>query len=476
MLNRRDCLKWSAAGFGLLASGRAPAAAANDRIRLGIIGLGWRGNELLDMFLRESGAEIRWLVDVDRERVDEAGKKAPQASRSQNLADVIESDDVDAVVIATCNHWHCLAAVRAIAAGKDVYVEKPLGQNVWEGRQVVAAARKHDRIVQLGTQQRSDPMQRGIREFLHEEQALGKILGVEVCRYGVRPSIGKQDAPLKPAASVDFDRWLGPAQDLPIYRPNLHYDWHWSWNTGNGEMGNWGVHLVDDVLNVVLRDSLALPRSVQAGGGRLTWNDAGETPNVHFARFDAGEFPVVFGLSNLPEKPGARGALKRHGVESGYIVSCEGGRYCGWRGGGVAVDARGKELRKFRGTSGAQEHVHNFLEAVRTRDRGLLNAEVAIGDSSTNWCHMANLAYRSGVAGGGSKVDGDDPAWHGMLGALGDHLQAHGIGLGDEQLRASGVLTIAADDAAFAGPNAEVANSLLQREYRAGYEFPTETA
>ena len=141
-------------------------------------------------------------------------------------------------------------------AGKDVYVEKPLSHSQWEGEQTVAAAEKYKRICQLGTQQRSDPMQAEIKTFLHKEKGLGDIVSVQVNRVGVRSSIGKRSTPLLIPNDMDYDLWLGPAIDEPIFRDKLQYDWHWDWNTGSGEMGNWGIHILDDVRNVVFRLSL----------------------------------------------------------------------------------------------------------------------------------------------------------------------------------------------------------------------------
>ncbi|MCA9237731.1 MAG: Gfo/Idh/MocA family oxidoreductase [Planctomycetales bacterium] len=472
MINRRECL---ALGLGsALAAASRPvwAASPNEKIRLGFIGVGGQGSGLLQRFSSHDDVEVRWLCDADSDRAAAAGQKHPAAEQTQDLRRVIESDDVDAVVIATCNHWHCMAAVMAIQAGKDVYVEKPLSHTVWEGRQVVEAARKHKRMVQLGTQQRSDPMQRELRRFLHDEAALGPLVAVEACRYGIREPIGKRSEPLTPPKTVDYNMWLGPAQDVPIYRDAFHYDWHWVWNTGNGEVGNWGVHIIDDVLNVALHDDCPLPQSVQGGGGRLVWDDAGETSNVHFARFETDKIPVLFGLSNLPATPGGRRSLKRAGVETGYVVYCEGGRYDGWRGGGVAYDNEGKEVRRFRGTGGEQEHPRNFLDAVRSRQRDSLNAEVAIGDTSTNWCHLANLAVRLGQAGHGDVLETDEAGWRGLLGDMTTHLGAYGIGLNDSRICASESLPVAANECRITGPHAAAADALMHREYRAGFEWP----
>ncbi len=251
------------------------------------------------VFSGMDGVTVAALCDPDAGRVAAAAKSFPKAKQFSDLRELIDDDDIDAVVVATCNHWHCLASIWAMQAGKDVYVEKPLSHSQWEGEQTVKAARKYQRICQVGTQQRSDPMQAEIKKFLHEEQGLGKILSCRVNRYGVRAPIGKRTSPLVIDDSIDYDLWLGPAQDEPIFRDKLQYDWHWDFNTGSGEMGNWGVHVSDDARNNVFLDKVTLPTRIMAAGGRVAWNDAGNTPNVHFVYFDTGEIPTVIGLSNL---------------------------------------------------------------------------------------------------------------------------------------------------------------------------------
>ena len=216
---------------------------------------------------------------------------------------LLDSDNVDVVVVATCNHWHCLAAIRAMEAGKDVYVEKPLSHSQWEGEQAVAASRRYDRDLpnRNSAALRSDAGRD--QEVSARRKRIGEIQACRVNRFGVRASIGKRDTPLEIDKNIAYDLWLGPAQDKPIFRDSLHYDWHWDWNTGSGEMGNWGVHVLDDVRNNVFQDNVATPHKIFGGGGRIVWNDAGETPNVHFVYFDTGSIPVVIGLSNLPASP-----------------------------------------------------------------------------------------------------------------------------------------------------------------------------
>jgi predicted dehydrogenase len=360
-------------------------------------------------------------------------------------------------------------------AGKDVYVEKPLSHSQWEGQQTVAAAAKYKKICQVGTQQRSDPMQAEIKKFLHEDKGLGEILAARVNRYGVRAPIGKRATPLEVPSSIDYNLWLGPAQEQPIYRDNLHYDWHWDWNTGSGEMGNWGVHVLDDCRNIVFRDSVKLPKRICGGGGRVIWDDAGNTPNVHFVYFDTGSIPVVIGLANITAGPNAKGSPPHPGPGSGYVVYCEGGRYEGQRGRGAAFDRAGKQIKAFRGNNGDRLHQQNFIDAVRAENPSLLNTEVEVGHYSTGWCNLANVAYR--VAGAFSREQVEQVAreteqWMPVVAGLEEALQAHGVKMSDGGVKISTMLEVDVETETFIGDNAEAANQHLKRQYRAPFIVP----
>lgn len=446
---------------------------ANDDIRLGFISCGGRANQLMNQFAGLEGVRIAGLCDPDSDRLGRARERYPTAESWSDLRDLIASPNIDAVVVATCNHWHCLAAIWAMQAGKDVYVEKPLSHSQWEGVQTVAAARSLNRVCQLGTQQRSDPMQAQIKKFLHEDKALGEIQVARVNRYGIRGPIGKRETPLSISDKIDYDLWLGPAADQPIFRDNLQYDWHWDWNTGSGEMGNWGVHVLDDVRNVVFLDSVGLPQRIAGGGGRVVWNDAGQTPNVHWAWFDTGSYPVMIGLSNLPDEPDSKKAARHHGPDSGYVVYCQGGEFHGQRSRGVAFDKDGKEIKRFSGNSGDGLHQQNFIDSVRQQDSSLLNAEIETGNHSTGWCNLANIAFRAGVS-----IDADPasavalPQWQALMHDLAGHLGVYGLTTRDTALVASPILTLDQETGEFVGDNSLVANKLLRREYRKGFEVP----
>jgi hypothetical protein len=478
--SRRTFVRQSlAVGVAVSVTPRSTFAQANDEIGIGLIGCGGRGGELSQGFKDQAGARIVAVTDPDRGRAGSLAEKLGGPTVHEDLRELLKDPAVDVVVVATCNHWHCLAAIWAMEAGKDVYVEKPLSHSQWEGRQVVAAARRYEKIVQLGTQQRSDPLQVELKKYLHEERALGEIKFAQANRLGPRGTIGKRDTPLPIPGGLNYDLWLGPAEDRPLFRNNLHYDWHWDWNTGSGEMGNWGVHVLDDVRNVAYRDSVSTPRRIVAVGGRVAWNDAGETPNVHYVYFDTGTFPCFIALSNLPASPGDRGGWNAQagrpvgGPGSGYVVACEGGYLLGQRGSATAYDLAGNKLRMFKGSDMDARHKQNFLDAVRSRDRVSLNAEVEIGHHSSGWCNLANVAFR---AAGSFSVDeararlADDAEWGPLLEEMQTQLAPFGVSESD--LRLSAVLEHDPATEQFTGEHAEAANAFLRREYRAGYEVP----
>jgi hypothetical protein len=328
----------------------------------------------------------------------------------------------------------------------------------------------------VGTQQRSDPLQAELKAFLHDEKKLGEIQHVLVCRFGRREPIGKRTSPLRPPETINYDLWLGPARDEPIYRDKLHYDWHWVWNTGNGELGNWGVHVIDDAVNVVLRDEVPFPKRILATGGRVVWNDAGQSPNVCIAFFDTGSIPVLFALTNLPTESGSDREVKIRGVGSGCIVQCEGGYYAGGRGGGAAYDDSDNEIRKFKGDAGAG-HARNFIDAVRAHDRRLLNAEVEIGHQTSGWCNLANIACRVGGPFSDERTraigQGVWP-WGLLVGAAREHVARNDVDI-ETAFQCSPALEFDAEQQQFVGEGTEQANQFLRREYREPFAVPAIT-
>jgi len=473
-LTRRQFVRGSlAAGTALLLP--RSVFGANDTINVGVIGLGGRGTGHAKIFDKQKGVRVVSLADPDRQRLDRVHKQLQHAKPLVDCRKMMDDKDVDAVVIATCNHWHALPAIWACQTGKDVYVEKPVSWSIIEGQLIVEAARKYKRIVQAGTQQRSDPLQPRIKEFL-DSGALGKIRYVRLNRYGVRGSIGKLDKPLKVPDTVDYNLWLGPARDVPIYRRRLQYDWHWVWNTGNGELGNWGPHITDDCRNVVFRDKVKMPLRCVAGGGRLAWNDAGETPNTHFIYYDTGSIPVIFDVHNLPIRKGTRGAdvYPKRRTRAFLVIECENGYYAGGRGGGSAYDKDGKKIKSFPG-DGGRAHIPNFLAAVRSRNPKELNGEIENGFYSTAWCHLGNISWRLGKRYSKQealdRVKGCKP-WADIIEQFHAHLDANEIDPAKADIKLGAMLEIDPATGQLTGPSATAAAKAFWNGADRGFRKP----
>jgi len=294
------------------------------------------------------------------------------------------------VVIATCDHWHALLAVWACQAGKDVYVEKPVSHNILEGRKMVAAAKKYGRIMQAGLQYRSDEGLAEAAEYVQSGQ-LCKLLCAHVPWYELRPGIGRV-APYTPDW-LDYDMYCGPGELKPLRRKKLHYDWHWMWNTGTGDLGNSSVHAFD-VCRMMMGYKTLPPRAICVGG-RFGVDDSGETPNTQLTLLDY-EAPVVIENRNLGDKKGSRNLDHVRGVREGIILTCEGGYFAGLRAGGWVYDNDGKKVKQFAGGGGGN-HTANFIEAVRERDASILKAPIEQGHISSACCHLGNISYRLGV-------------------------------------------------------------------------------
>jgi predicted dehydrogenase len=459
-LPRRRFLQSTALlGASLLAKPSSFASgAASSEIALGIIGCGGRGNQHLKSFLKISGVRITGLCDPDRKRLTNASELAPNAECWTDLRGMLESTNVDAVVIATCNHWHAIAAAWALEAGKHVYVEKPLCLTHWEGQQLMAASERFQKIVQVGTQQRSDPMQAELKQFLHDEQALGEIEYVIVNRYGARGPIGLRTKALKPPKSLDYNLWLGPAADVPIFRNSLHYDWHWVWNTGSGEMGNWGVHVLDDVRNVVFRDEVRYPKKIVAAGDRINWGDAGDTPNLQFVAMDAGGIPVVIRLCNLSDRSPDESTFGVPGPETGYVVFCEGGRLEAQRGEAIAFNKEGRAIRTFEGNTGEAQHRVNFLTAIRSNSPDILNGPI----------NLPNIATMLSGRDETTKVNQMHESF-GNLDILKAFQHMKAVSGGDQHFELGPILEFNDESESFIGDHSVPANGKLRRRDRSPF-------
>jgi len=329
------------------------------------------------------------------------GSASSAPEKVQDYRKVLERSDIDAVILATPNHWHTLQSVQAMEAGKAVYVEKPVTHSLWEGRQLVAAAEKYNGIIQAGYQNRSDPACIEGFQFVREGQ-LGTIQSVHVCCFRNRSSIGKSETPVAPPGTVDYNLWLGPAQDMPIYRPQFHYDWHWDFNTGNGDVGNQCPHEID-LACWVLGDS-PLPKTIRSFGGRLGWNDAGNTPNLLSAWYEQAGTPVVIEVNDLKLAPDRNVPSIRDGIRVGILVRCEGGTLRGGRGGMYVVGDDGKtRIHSFPG-DGGKSHAKNFIDAIRAGNGSTLRGVIEVAERSAAIAHLANISYRTGEEAKTEKV------------------------------------------------------------------------
>jgi predicted dehydrogenase len=392
------------------AEGSSQTRGASDTVRLAVIGLGsttaaggvgGRGHQLIPRVREVPGAKIVALCDVDQAHLDREVQpfkdRGEEVATYRDLRRVFDDKTIDAVVVALPNHWHALATVWACQAGKDVYVEKPFSYNLWEGQQMVAAARKYGRMVQVGTQNRQSTLLRRAFDSLHSGQ-VGAIRYAHALVYRARDGIGTVSTPAPVPGTVDYDLWCGPAPKAPLTRKQLHYEWHWFWATGNGEMGNNGIHVID-ISRWALEQHQPPPRAMSIGG-RLAFNDCGETANTHIALFDYQPAPLICEIRNVraSKSPDAMGKFRNQ--NRGLVIDCEGGYFAGDASGGALFDKQGKKIKDFPddGSSKGLEtsHMSNFVAAVRSRKAGDLAAEALQGHHSTACCHMANVSHRLG--------------------------------------------------------------------------------
>ena len=372
------------------------AIGANDRVNVAIVGVRGKGAHHIKIFSKIPGVRVAAICDVDTAMLDREEQKIKEqggsVKRYTDVRKLLEDKDIDAIAIATPNHWHSLIAIWGCQAGKDVYVEKPVSHNVWEGRKIVEAARKYNRIVQTGTQSRSDEALHQVFAYLREGH-LGEIKLARGLCYKRRKSIGLVDGPQPIPPTVNYDLWTGPAPLVPLRRERLHYDWHWQWPTGNGDIGNQGIHEMD-----MCRWALGqkgLPKRVLSIGGRFGYVDDGTTANTQIAYYDYEPAPLIFEVRGLPRRAGENAMGHYRGVRIGIVIHCEGGYFAGGAGGGWLYDNKGKKIRQFTSPGGGG-HQANFIEAVRSRKREMLAADIEEGHISSALCHLGNISYRLG--------------------------------------------------------------------------------
>jgi predicted dehydrogenase len=379
--HRRNFLHASLATLPALTAARA--AGASERINIAVLGLHGRGKDLLKGFSSFANVEIAYLCDPDLNVASKALAVVPKVKREpkivQDLREVFDDKNVDAVAIATPDHWHALATVWACQAGKHVYVEKPISHNLVEGRRMVQAARKYERVVQVGTQRRSAGYLARAADYIRAGK-LGKVPFARAWIAGDRKSIGRT-ADGKPPTGVDYNLWLGPAPERSFNSNRFHYNWHWFWEYGTGELGNNGIHGLD-VIRWLL--NLDAPQRINSGGGKFFYDDDQQTPDTQIATFDFAGTSVVWehriwaktGLRNQPfgiELVGEKGTLVIDGK--------------GWH------IENGPEISE-KADSPERPHQRNFLDCIRDGKRP--SADVEEGHKSTRLCHLGNVAFRLG--------------------------------------------------------------------------------
>jgi predicted dehydrogenase len=370
----------------------------------------------------------------------------------------------------------------ACQAGKDVYVQKPASYNIAEGRKMVQAARKYNRIVQCPNGSRGANGGTEAIEYIHQGK-LGKIIEIRGLRFGARASIGKVSGPQPIPAMVDYDLWSGPAPIAPLERQNLHYDWHWDWRYGNGELGNWGIHLLDGCR---MAAGGGMPRHVISIAGRFGYDDDGQTPNTQIVFFDYDTAPLLFELRGLPKDQSflRNGVVGRDswgsnamdsylGVASGKVIHCEQGSVVGSTSSHTAFDSQGREIMKFQPATPDQGQ--NFIDAVRSRRADDLVADVLDGHLSAALVHLGNISHRVGRTMPDGEIRERIQGAKELAAAyerFQSHLEANGIDLDKTPATLGAMLTFDADTEQFVGEFSDSANPLVSRQYRAPYLLP----
>src|SRR5215467_4130485 len=394
-MNRRTFLLGSACAARLL--------GANNRVNIGVIGVGGRGNYHVQSLCRRADTEVAAVCDVDTGRIERAVQSAysvgrPKPKEYRDMRQLLDDKSIDAVFIATTNHWHALATIWACQAGKDVYVEKPATYNIFESERVVAAARQHNRIVQVGTQRRSLAHKRRAIELLRQGY-IGQVYMARGLCYKRRRSIGhKPDGPVP--SGVNWDLFLGPAPMRP-YNENRQFGWHWMWDTGNGDIGNQGIHEMD-IARWGLNKS-GNPKTVYSGGAKYIYKDDQETPNNQIAIFDYGDAELTFEVRGLMTGPESEMSLRGQNFignlfygSEGYLVIEDSG-FQTFLGDERKPGEKMKAVEPVQALGGEERnHVNNFLQALKSRRYQDLNSDIQEGATSANLVHLANISYRTG--------------------------------------------------------------------------------
>ena len=529
-LTRRKFLKHSLAFAGAtFAIGRygRPVLGANDRINVGCAGIRGRGSSHIGEYMKMKDTQITWLIDIDsrtfgghqgriekqlvadlcKERnikqlpqpkaakkemseEEKAEFKKQQAASKQQFEEMkklvessmpkvtqdvrkaLEDKELNAISIATPNHWHSLMSIWAVQAGKDVYVEKPLSHNVFEGRKLVEAARKYERIVQHGTQSRTNSGW-AKAAALARSGKLGKLLVSYGWASKPRGGIGTKE-PKEPPKEVDFNIWLGPAPVQPYHENLVHYNWHWFWDFGNGEIGNQGVHEMDKARWALPDEALTKPIKILTMGGRFGWNDQGQTPNAHLTVFDYGDYQLVYEACNLTSNGDKKKDIPPTAIVSNAFQT-EKGEIT--PSGFTPTGGKREPLPDVEFSMGAGGgNFENFIKAVHSRKHEDLVGDVLQGHLSCVLCHLGNVAYRLGKVvpfAESRKVFAGNDAALAALEKMEWRMKSRDIKIDDSLKYCVGpVLTFDQEKEQFIGEGAEEANKLLTRDYRKPFVVP----
>ncbi len=476
---------------------------ANGDVRVAVVGLNGQGKQHVKAFRAMSGVRLVALCDCDEEvlnkNADTLAKDDVSVTRYTDLRKLLDDPRVDAVAFAMPIRWHALAGIWACQAGKDAYVEKPVAHCIWEGRKLVEAARRYQRVVQAGLNNRTRPELEETFSFMRSGQ-LGRIVHVRAWDFKRRQSIGKVISPQRIPANVDYDLWTGPAPMLPLMRTRLHYDWHWTWTSGSGEIGNNGVHHLDQVRWALAKDA-SLPRTVLSFGGRYGYVDDGQTPNTQVAVYDYDGIPVVYEARGLPAASSGPTATTtspshtmddfvgitatgtpiraqgRPGAFGGVAVVCEGG-YCI---GTIVYDNAGRVIKdlprpRARGRDRARPQTA-FINAIRSRNIADLRPDILQGHLSTAVCHMGNISLYCGESMSLAKAAAapdvrQNPHAAAAMDRMMNHLAANGIDPKASPVTLGAKLTMDSATERFSGDGSNRANWFLKNSYRAPFIVP----
>lgn len=469
--------------------GQAPAVArkgsANGDIRVAVVGVGGQGNGHMRTYFKMPGARLVAICDTDdaqlASRKADCDKAEVKVTTFKDYRKVLEDRNIDAVVLATPNHQHSLQTIWALQAGKDVYVEKPLSHNVWEGRQAVLAAQKYKRnIAFVGTQNRSSE---DIREAIAYARSgkLGKVQWARGLCYKSRESIGLSSGPQPIPETVDYDLWTGPADLIPSRRNGkrgpIHYDWHWFWNYGGGDITNQGIHQMD-IARWILGEP-GLPDSVLSFGGRFGYIDDAETPNTLISVFNYKSAPLIFEVRGLPMKAGMRAMDRYRAASVGVIVQYEHGYIHAAENGAVTIYDNDHKRIQALTKGGNAEHRANFVKSMQTRE--LINSSIEECHYSSALCHLGNVSYLVGAEKSNAEVAEavrSSTAGKEAYGRVLEHLKQNEVNLDSTKFVVGPLLQIDRKTETIVGPDRTLANAanwspLLKREGRGAFRIPT---